>query len=96
MAKFCASNITYHQIFMDESYNIDDLLEHISDIYISKNECNHSDLMKLILDYFETKIEQNEEKIETKVEQNKQKVKPKPIYYQLALFNDGSRIEWLT
>ena len=50
--------------------------------------------MKLILDYFETNMEQNEEIVENEITQNpeKSKTKVKPDYYQLTLFDDGSTL----
>ena len=94
MAKFSASNPEYHSIFLDNKYNVDDLLEYVALNYTSSKECTHATLMKLILDYFETNMKQDEEIVETemKQKQEKSKTKVKPDYYQLTLFDDGSTL----
>lgn len=91
MAKFSASNPEYHSIFLDNKYNVDDLLEYVALNYTNSKECTHATLMKLVLNYFNQK---EQEKI-IEVEEQKQittKIKPKPDYYQLTLFDDGSTL----
>ena len=53
MAKFSASNPEYHSIFLDNKYNVDDLLEYVALNYTNSKECTHATLMKLVLDYFD-------------------------------------------